>query len=72
MGLQYTASDTVVTGVFFDYRQASIRRAADPREGTAYVNVKLSPKWALNVYGIAGFSRNSPDGGGGATITYRW
>jgi hypothetical protein len=72
VGLQYNISDRTVVGAMFDYRQASLRTAADPREGTAYVNVRVTKKWSVNVYGVAGFSRNSPSAGGGAVITYRW
>ena len=72
VGVQYSFSESVTAGALFDYRQAALKTAEDPREGTAYVNIKLSPKWALNAYGVAGFSRNSPSGGGGATVTYRW
>jgi hypothetical protein len=71
-GLQYTWSDRIATGVLFDYRQASLPTAADPKEGTAYINVKIAEAWAVNVYGLVGFSRNSPDAGGGVVVTYRW
>jgi hypothetical protein len=71
-GLQFNVNDKVATGVLFDYRQAALRAAADPREGTAYVNWRVTRKWSLNVYAVAGFSQNSPSAGGGAVITYRW
>ena len=72
IGLQYNFNGKIAAGVLFDYRQAALASAEDPREGLAYVNVKLNRTWSLNLYGIAGFSRNSPDGGGGAVLTYRW
>ena len=64
-GLQYTWSDRITTGALFDYRQTSLPGAADPKEATAYINVKLAEAWSVNVYGLKGFSRNSPDAGGG-------
>ena len=71
-GLQYNFSDKIATGVMFDYRQSALDVADDPREGTLYLNVKFTRSWGINVYGVAGFSRNSPSAGGGAVITYRW
>jgi hypothetical protein len=72
VGLQYTVNDAVAVGGLLDYRQAALRSAEDPRESTFYINWKLAPLWTLNVYGVVGYSRNSPDAGGGTTITYRW
>ncbi|MSO72951.1 MAG: hypothetical protein EXQ84_05005 [Rhodospirillaceae bacterium] len=72
VGAQYTWTERVTTGVSYDVRQASLRTAATPQEGNAYVAFKLSDAWALTVYGLAGFSRNSPSAGGGLSITYRF
>jgi hypothetical protein len=71
-GVQYGWSERLATGVLFDYRQTSLPSAADPKEGTAYVNYKFADAWSVNLYGLVGFSRNSPDGGGGVVLTYRW
>jgi hypothetical protein len=71
-GLQYNVNDRISAGALFDYRQAAIRTAEDPRELTPYVNVKIGTKWMLNAYGVVGFSRNSPSAGGGAVLSYRW
>lgn len=71
-GLQYSVSDTFTTGAYYDIRQPSIRGAATPQEGTAYVNVRMSDDWSLLLYGVKGFSDNSPSVGGGLSITYRW
>ena len=62
----------VVTGVLFDYRQSSLRNAENPKEVTGYVNVRVAEAWTVNLYGVVGFSRNSPDRGGGLVISYRW
>jgi len=72
VGLQYVWSEIVTTGVSYDMRQAAIRAAEDPQEGTAYLNLRIAPDWYANVYGVAGFSDNSPTAGGGLVITYRW
>jgi hypothetical protein len=72
LGVQYTWSPTFATGIFYDVRQSSIPTAAAPQEGTAYANFKLSDRLSLNVYGVLGFSKNSPDAGGGTFLTYQW
>jgi hypothetical protein len=72
LGLQYTWSPRVSTGMYYDVRQSSIPTAAAPQEGTAYANIKISDRLSLNVYGVLGFSKNSPDAGGGTFITYQW
>ena len=72
LGLQYTWSDIVTTGVSYDIRQAAIHAAVDPEEATAYMNIRLGQDWSANVYGVVGLSRNSPTAGGGMVLTYRW
>lgn len=72
VGLQYTWSEIVTTGISYEARRAAIKAAAAPQEGTLYINLRLAQDWSLNTYGVAGFSRNSPSAGGGMIITYRW
>ncbi|MGE4063687.1 MAG: hypothetical protein AB7E79_09995 [Rhodospirillaceae bacterium] len=72
LGVQYTWSPRLSTGVYYDVRQSSIPTAAAPQEGTAYVNFKLSDRVSVTAYGVLGFSKNSPDAGGGTFITYQW
>ena len=72
LGLQYTWSERMTTGVSYDLREAAIKGAAAPQEGTAYLNYKFSDDWSANFYGVAGFSQNSPSAGGGVVVTYRW
>lgn len=72
VGLQYIWDENITTGVIFDVRQAALRTARTPQEGTGYANFKLSDDWSLNLYGVAGFSENSPNAGGGAVVTYKW
>ena len=71
-GLQYTWSERVTTGASYDVRRAAIKTAEAPQEGTAYINLRFSEDWSLNIYGVAGFSTNSPSAGGGLVATYRW
>lgn len=72
VGLQYSWSETVATGLSYDYRQSSIKESSDPQEGLAYLNVRFTDEWSVNFYGIMGFSENSPDAGGGVTFVYRF
>ncbi len=72
LGVQYSWVDWLTTGVYYDVRRAAVKTAVAPQEGTAYVNVRLADDWSINVYGMTGFSRNSPSAGGGLVLSYRW
>ena len=71
LGLQYTISHVVGTGFSFDYRQSASPTGTDPRELFGYVALAVTPRWSLELYGIAGLSDGSPDAGGGLQITFR-
>ena len=72
LGVQYAWDDKVATGLVFDYRQSSLKTSADPQEGSLYLSYRFTDAWSFNAYGVVGFSRNSPDAGGGLTFTYRF
>jgi hypothetical protein len=72
VGLQYSWSDRVATGVAYDYRQASLETSEDPQDGMAYLNIRFADDWSVNLYTVMGFSENSPDAGGGVSFTYRF
>jgi hypothetical protein len=72
VGVQYGWNDWLTTGVYYDVRQAAIKTAVAPQEGTAYVNLRLADDWSINLYGMTGFSRNSPSAGGGLVLSYKW
>lgn len=71
-GLQYAWDDRVTTGIAFDYRQSALKTSADPQEGSVYLSRRFTDAWSFNVYALRGFSRNSPNIGGGLTFTYRF
>lgn len=71
-GVQYSWTPRISTGVYYDVRQSSIPTAAAPQEGTVYANFRLSDRVSMNIYGVLGFSKNSPDAGGGTFLTYQW
>jgi hypothetical protein len=72
LGVQYAWDERVATGLVFDYRQSSRRTASDPQEGTLYLSYRFTEAWSFNLYGVKGFSENSPSAGGGLTFTYRF
>jgi hypothetical protein len=72
VGLQYTWTARVTSGVYYDIREAAVKAAKNPQDGTAYVNVRFNDDWSLNTYAVKGFSANSPSAGGGLVVTYHW
>lgn len=71
LGVQYVWNPEVAVGVAYDYRQSAITSQDDPQEGSVYVSLKINERWSMNVYGVAGFSNNSPNAGGGVVFTWR-
>lgn len=71
LGLQYAWNERLATGAVYDYRQSALATSSDPQEGMAYVSYRFTDAWSLNFYGVAGFSKNSPNAGLGITFTYR-
>jgi hypothetical protein len=70
-GVQYAWSERVATGLAYDFRQSALRSSANPQEGSAYLSVRLTERFSINLYGVVGLSRNSPDAGGGLVFTWR-
>ncbi|HEX9433401.1 MAG TPA: hypothetical protein VF930_07805 [Stellaceae bacterium] len=60
--------DTI--GVAFDLRQAGNPAPAPQRELTAFWSHRLEGNWRSQLYALKGFSRGSPDWGGGITAAY--
>ncbi|MCK9986669.1 MAG: hypothetical protein AzoDbin1_03141, partial [Azoarcus sp.] len=59
-------------GATYDWR-ARLRSSSDPiREASLFLSQKLSAQWKLQVYGVKGFSDNSPDWGGGMMVGYTY
>ena len=71
LGLQYRVTDMVSTGASFDYRESASPTGTDPREIFGYVNIGLSEKWSIDLYGVAGLSDGSPDVATGFQLTFR-
>lgn len=71
VGMQYMWNEGIATGLAYDYRQSSIKSLSDPQEGSVYLSVRINDRLSMNVYGVVGFSANSPTAGGGVVFTYR-
>ena len=70
VGFSYKLSDATSAGLSYDFR-AKLLSSSDPiSEATLFVSQRLAQNVKLQIYGIAGFSDNSPDWGVGATVGY--
>lgn len=69
-GLSYKLSGATSAGVSYDFRD-KLTPSGDPiSEATLFLSQRLSQNIKMQVYGVAGFSDNSPDWGLGATVSY--
>jgi hypothetical protein len=72
VGASYKISDPTSAGAFYDYRQKLTQGGAAVSELTAFVAHKITPKWKLQGYLVAGFSDASPDWGAGTVLSYSY
>jgi len=71
-GAVYDLSESVDTGLFFYFRQAS-SRATDPQlEAFPYIECKLTEHWSTSGYVSAGILDGSPDIGVGLQVSFRY
>lgn len=72
LGVAKKLGAATTIGAAYDWR-ARLRSSSDPiREASLFVSQKLSAAWKLQVYGVKGFSDNSPDWGGGVMVGYTY
>ena len=70
IGASYRFTGSTSAGVSYDFRD-KLTSSGDPiSEATVFLSQRLSPDIKMQVYGVAGFSDNSPDWGLGATVSY--
>ena len=69
IGDSYRYSPKTSFGAFFDARQATTEFSDGVSELTGFVSHRLTPKWKLMSYLVAGFSNASPDFGIGVMFT---
>jgi len=69
LGWSVRSSPSVSTGLTYDYRQRLLNSGTPAKEATVFLSWKLDSDWKLQTYAIAGFSRSSPDWGGGLMLS---
>lgn len=71
VGGWFNATERTSLGVGYDWRESSTATGTDPAEIYAYVSVKMSDAWRVNVNASAGLNDASSDYGAGVTLTWR-
>lgn len=72
LGIATKLGPATTVGAAYDWR-ARLRSSSDPvREASLFLSQKLSAQWKLQMYGVKGFSDNSPDWGGGVMVGYTY
>lgn len=72
LGWSYRATQLTALGVSYDFRQKVQDSGAPLSDATAFITHKLDPHWKLQGYLVTGFSRASPDFGGGMFVFYSY
>lgn len=71
VGAGYSFTPATTVGLVYDFRQSATAVGDNISEATAFVSHKLNDSWAVQVYGVAGFSNASPNAGGGLQLSYK-
>lgn len=71
IGGWFNATERTSLGAGYDWRESSTATGTDPAEVYAYVSVKVSDAWRVNVNASAGLNDASADYGAGVTVTWR-
>ena len=72
LGISYYASQNLTLGLSFDFRKSITIDHENPKEIQAFADYILSEKWSVYLYGLAGLSKGSPDGGMGFHLKYTY
>ena len=64
-------SNAAVAGVYYDWRDSSVRDGEDPSSVEAYVSWRLNDAWKIEVNGGVGLSDASADYTAGLTVIWR-
>lgn len=64
-------SDSAVAGVYYDWRDSSVRDGVGPSSVEAYVSWRLNDAWKIEVNGGVGLSDTSADYTAGLTVIWR-
>jgi hypothetical protein len=71
IGGWFNATGRTSLGVGYDWRESSTATGTDPAEVYAYVSLKMSDAWRINLNASAGLNDASPDYGAGVALTWR-
>lgn len=72
VGWSLRASQNTALGLSFDFRQKIQDGGAPIREATGFVTHKLDKNWKLQTYLVSGFTKATPDLGGGLIVFYTY
>ena len=72
LGWSYRASQKTSVGASYDYREKITDTGAPLREMTGFLTHKLDEHWKVQTYLVTGFSKASPDLGGGVFVFYAY
>jgi len=70
IGGSYKLTQETSMGLAYDWREKLFDDQDSVSEATLFVTHKFGGRWKLQGYGVAGFSKASPDWGLGATLGY--
>lgn len=72
LGWSFRASQASALGLSYDFRQKIQDGGSPIREITGFLTHKLDPQWKLQAYLVSGYSKASPDLGGGLFVMYAY
>lgn len=72
LGWSMRAGPRTSLGLSYDFRQKIQESGAQIREATGFLTHKLDDNWKLQTYLVTGFSKASPDLGGGLFVFYAY
>lgn len=72
MGWSLRAGQHTSLGLSYDFRQKIQEQGAPIREASAFITQRLDDHWKVQTYVVSGFSKASPDLGGGLFVFYAY
>lgn len=72
LGWSFRATQETALGLSYDFRQKIQNSGSPLREATGFLTHKLDKDWKLQAYLVSGFSKASPDIGGGLFVFYTY
>jgi hypothetical protein len=72
LGWSFRATQASALGLSYDFRQKIQDGGSPIREFTGFLTHKLDSQWKLQAYLVSGYSKASPDLGGGVFVFYTY